>query len=140
MIQCHYFNCAISNCSHHAVLKSVHHSSFKTNTKTVGHGRQWLWVIFNNICNWLMLWQWCPFSSLQNYRDKFKLHLIKFLKSQRTMPFCIGGRKATGTIVSIKVFCSFHLPEVDSQWLHVTSVTRGTYHCSCENIPSEVFW
>ena len=82
-------------------------------------------------------------SSLRYYQDRLRSHLIECLKSKRMIPFpskSCRRRKATPTILTFDVFCCCRLPEfVEEEPMAACEKCHEWYHCSCENIPSEVF-
>lgn len=82
-------------------------------------------------------------SSLRYYQDRLRSHLIECLKSKKMVPFpskSCRRRKATPTIITFDVFCCCRLPEfVEKEPMAACEKCQEWYHCSCENIPSEVF-
>ena len=82
-------------------------------------------------------------SSLRYYQDRLRSHLIECLKSRKMIPFpskSCRRRKTTPTIITFDVFCCCRLPEfVEEEPMAACEKCQEWYHCSCENIPSEVF-
>ena len=83
------------------------------------------------------------FSSLHYYQDRLRSHLIECLKSKKMIPFpskSCRRRKATPIMITFDVFCCCRLPEfVEQEPMAACEKYQEWYHCSCENIPSEVF-